>query len=215
MFLGICPPAGVVCVRCVRPWHLSPAVWGYPQQISPEQSQVWILILQRLTGHWVCIDWKLQSITEWTLRALQGWLLAGLPWDVADSPRLVTSIPGSCGSQSFVEGPWGKLPPSPPHARAVCAVRISSSSLLGPVGCCIVWVGGVNFTLWVFFSLFFFFSCLSHIVIFVQALKVSSRTRRATPLPQCGWRQKLLRKELSSSLLRGRAGWAGNSTLHS
>lgn len=133
--------------------------------------------------------------------------MAGLPWDVGESLRLVTSIPGSRGSPWW-KAPGARYPPPAPPPPPMLGLYLLFRSALPP--CLVLW--GVKFTLCfvvvvVVFHIF--------IVILVQALKVSSYTHRATPLPQCGWRQKLLRKELSSSLLEGRAGWAGKSTLHS
>lgn len=96
-------------------------------------------------------------------------------------------------------------PPPPPPARAVSAVQISSSSLLGPVGCCIVWVGGVKFTLWVFFSFF-----LSHIYSYFCASPESELSHPQSYSTAPVWMASEAPEKgvvLFSAERKGRLGW--------
>lgn len=64
--------------------------------------------------------------------------MAGLPWDVGESLRLVTSIPGSHGS------PWWKAPGARYSPRPMLGLYLLFRSALPP--CLVLW--GVKFTLY-------------------------------------------------------------------
>lgn len=170
---------------------------------EPSMDFDFVEINWSLSLHWLKAAEHYRVDSEGSAGMTVGWPPVGCGW-VPEACYLHPRLPW----EPLVEGSWGKVPPPAPPPPPMLGLYLLFRSALPP--CLVLW--GVKFTLCfvvvvVVFHIF--------IVILVQALKVSSYTHRATPLPQCGWRQKLLRKELSSSLLEGRAGWAGKSTLHS
>lgn len=96
---------------------------------EPSMDFDFVAINWSLSLHWLKAAEHYRVDSEGSAGMTVGWPPVGCGW-----------VPEACYRhpwlpwEPLVEGSWGKVLP-PPHARAVSAVQISSSSLLGPVGC--------------------------------------------------------------------------------